>query len=212
MKILIADDHALYRKGIRDLMRRLDAGPVEVLETGDWQTTLALLAQHPDSALVLVDLHMPGMESFEGLRLVLDCVEAVPVVVITASESPLDMKRALDAGAMGYIAKTETPEVMVNALRLVLSGGVYVPPKLVRSSSPSVAARANGLPYGLTPRQYEVLQRLAQGASNKEIGRALGMAERTVKIHVSAVLRALGVTNRQQVAQALDRRVKGPRK
>lgn len=203
MKILVADDHALYRKGLRDLVQRLDTGMVDVLEACNWQSALDLLARNPDSALAVVDLHMPGVEPFAGLRLLLDKIETVPVVVITASESPLDMKRALDAGAMGYIAKTETPEVMASALRLVLSGGVYVPPKLVRSSVPPVAARANGLPFGLTPRQYDVLQHLARGKSNKEIARALGMAERTVKIHVTAVFKALGVTSRRQVAGAL---------
>lgn len=201
VKILIADDHALYRKGMRDLIRQFDAG-AEILEVGDWQSALELLERHPDSALAVIDLNMPGMETFEGLRAFLDRGETVPVVVMSASESPLDMKRALDAGAMGYIAKSETAAVMTGALRLVLSGGIYVPPRLIQTS-PTPGVQSNGRPFGLTPRQYDVLTRLADGKSNKEIGRELGMAERTVKIHVGAVLKALGVTNRRQVAKAL---------
>lgn len=201
MKILIADDHALYRKGMGDLIRQFDAD-AEILEAGDWQSALALLARYPDSALAVIDLNMPGMETSEGLRTFLDRGETVPVVVMSASESPVDMKRALDAGAMGYIAKSETAAVMTGALRLVLSGGIYVPPRLIQTL-PTPGTRANGRPFGLTPRQYDVLTRLADGKSNKEIGRELGLAEHTVKIHVGAVLKALGVTNRRQVAKAL---------
>lgn len=201
MKILIADDHTLYRKGMCDLIRQFDAG-AEILEAGDWQSAIAQMLRHPDGALAVIDLNMPGMDAFAGLRAFLEQIETVPVVVMSASESPVDMKRALDAGAMGYIAKSETAAVMTGALRLVLSGGIYVPPRLIQSS-PTPGTQSNGRPFGLTPRQYDVLTRLADGKSNKEIGRELGMAERTVKVHVGAVLKALGVTNRRQVAKAL---------
>lgn len=198
MKILIADDHALYRKGMRDLLQRLDAGAIEILEAHDWQTALARMAEHPDSALAVIDLHMPGMEAFAGLRAFLDRGETVPVVVMSASESPLDMKRALDAGAMGYIAKSETAAVMSGALRLVLAGGIYVPPKLIQSASLAQPARSNGIPFGLTPRQYDVLNLLVQDKSNKAIAQELKMSDRTVKAHLGAIFKALGVSNRQQ--------------
>lgn len=203
MKILIADDHALYRKGVRDLLSQLDANTIEILEAGDWQTALALMAQHPDSTLAVIDLHMPGMQAFEGLRTFLDQVETVPVVVISASESPLDMKRALDAGAMGYIVKSETAAVMASALRLVLAGGIYVPPRLIQSSSPAQPARSNGLLFGLTPRQYDVLNLLAQEKPNKTIARELNLSDRTVKAHLGAIFKALGVSNRQQAIKAV---------
>ena len=206
MKILIADDHALYRKGMRDLVQQLDTGVIDILEAGDWQVALALMVQHPDSALAVIDLNMPGMESFGGLQIFIDQIETVPMVVMSASESPLDMKRALDAGAMGYIAKSETAAVMTSALRLVLAGGMYVPPKLIQSSSLAQLARSNGRPFGLTPRQYDVLDRLVQGKSNKEIAQGLNMTERTVKAHVGAIFKALGVANRQQAIKAVERR------
>lgn len=197
-QILIADDHALYRKGMCDLIRQFDAD-AQILEAGDWRSALALLEQYPDSALAVIDLNMPGMETFEGLRAFLDRAETVPVVVMSASESPLDMKRALDAGAMGYIAKSETAAVMSGALRLVLAGGIYVPPRLIQSASLAPAIRSNGIPFGLTPRQYDVLKLLVQDKSNKAIAQELKMSDRTVKAHVGAIFKALGATNRQQV-------------
>lgn len=204
MKILIADDHALYRKGMCDLLKQIDASTIEILEAGAWQTALALMAQHPDSALAVIDLHMPGMEAFDGLRTFLDQVETVPVVVITASESPFDMKRALDVGAMGYIAKSESAAVMSSALRLVLSGGIYVPPKLIQASRFAQPAQANGLPFGLTPRQYDVLNHMVQGKSNKEIAQLRNISDRTVKAHVGAIFKALGVMNRQQAIKVVE--------
>ena len=129
MKILVADDHALFREGLRQMVQQL-ADTVSVLGAHDWQTTLAQAAQNLD--LALIDLNMPGMETFAGLEAFLDRAETVPVVVVSASESLIDMKRALDAGAMGYIAKSEPTPVVLNALRLVLSGGIYVPPRLVQ--------------------------------------------------------------------------------
>lgn len=198
MKILIADDHALYRKGMRELLQQLDTDDLEILETGDWGTTLAQITQHPDCALALIDLNMPGMDGFEGLKTLLERVEIVPVVMMSASESLLDMKRVLDAGAMGYIAKNESAAVMIGALRLVLAGGIYIPPQLLQSS-----VRSKGLPFGLTPRQYEVLDRLTQGKSNKGIAQQLKMSDRTVKAHVGAIFKALGVANRQQAIKAV---------
>jgi two-component system, NarL family, nitrate/nitrite response regulator NarL len=204
MKILIADDHSLFRKGLANLMPGLATETIEILEAGDWQTAVGTLARHPDCALAVVDLHMPGMEAFAGLSALIERAVTVPVVVMTASESPLDMKHALDIGVMGYVAKSEAAAVMVSALRLVLAGGIYVPPRLVLASSSSAPARAGALPFGLTVRQYEVLERLAQGASNKAIAQDLALSERTVKAHVGAIFKALGVGSRQQAIALVE--------
>ena len=134
MKILVADDHALFREGLRPVVQQLGAD-VTMLEAHDWQSALVLMTQQPDMALALIDLTMPGSEAFAGLKTLLDRAETVPVVVVSASESVLDMKRVLDAGAMGYLAKSEMAGVVLSALRLVLSGGIYIPPRLIRSSS-----------------------------------------------------------------------------
>lgn len=205
MKILVADDHALYRKGLGDLLQQLDAGRVDLLHASDWKSALTQMAQYPDSELALVDLYMPGMEPYVGLKALLNQAVTVPVVVVTASESPLDMKRVLDAGAAGYIAKSESADVMLGALRLVLSGGIYVPPKLVQSS-PVDVPRVTPLPFGLTPRQFDVLERLLQGKTNKEIAKDLSLTDRTVKSHVGAIFKILGVSNRQQAIKVVENR------
>lgn len=204
MKFLIADDHALYRKGICDLLCQFNTKKIEIIEAGNWQDAITMVAMYPESELAIVDLNMPGMDAFEGLQVFLDSAEAVPVVVISSSLSQFDMKRALDAGAMGYIVKNESTAVMTGALRLVLAGGIYVPPQLLQTSSPEIPLRQHALPYGLTPRQYEVLQLVTQDKSNKAIASELNMSDRTVKAHIGAILKVLGVSNRQQAIKAIN--------
>ena len=203
MKILIADDHALFREGLRQIVQPL-ADEADILEAHDWQTALAQVAQEPDIALALMDLGMPGMEAFTGLKTFLDRAETVPVVVISASESVLDMKRALDAGAMGYVTKSEARPVMLSALRLVLSGGIYIPPRLIQSPLSSPSDRDSTQPFGLTPRQFEVLNALVQGKSNKQIARDLNLSGATVKAHVGAIFKTLNVSNRLQAIRVAE--------
>ncbi len=199
MKLLVADDHTLFREGLRYILTQLDPA-VTILEAADHKAARALIEAHPDADLALIDLHMPG----EGGASVLDMLRAdaltVPVVVLSASEDRREVRAALDAGAMGFIPKSESSEVMLGALRLVLAGGVYVPPMLLGGS---IGAATDA--HGLTPRQREVLQRLVQGQSNKQIGRELGLSLPTVKAHVAAIFKALHVANRTQVARAAER-------
>ena len=203
MKILVADDHALFREGLRQVVQQLAPGcaaATQMLEAHDWQSALTQMAAHPDIALALVDLSMPGMESFAGLTLLLERAETIPLVVVSASESVLDMKRALDAGAVGYLVKSETAAVMLGALRLVLAGGMYVPPRLVLSG------KGNGrLPFGLTQRQFAVLQALVQGKSNKVIAQDFDLSVATVKAHVSAIFKALNVRSRAEAMRVLEK-------
>lgn len=195
MKILVADDHALFRDGLRHVLRQL-ADDVELIEAGDHATAAALVTIHPDADLMLVDLAMPGRDPFAALATLLDRAQAIPIVVLSANEDPRDIRRALDAGVVGYIPKRESAAVMLGALRLVLAGGVYVPALLLQSPPP---ARRNGEGL-LTQRQLDVLQHLMQGKSNKEIGRELDLSEATVKVHVTAIFRSLNVQNRTQAA------------
>lgn len=208
MKILVADDHALFREGLRYVLARLDDA-VEVLEARDGAEALALASRQPDLELVLMDLAMPGMDGVAGLRALRARIPSVPVVILAASEEPDDVRLVLDGGAMGFIPKSSTSDVMLSALRLVLAGGVYLPPALLdrspaaRGPLPRRATSLEGL--GLTPRQHDVLRLLGRGKSNKEIAQALGLAEGTVKLHVSAILRALDVENRTQAVIAAAR-------
>lgn len=200
MKILIADDHTLFRDALRQVVQRLD-DDVTVLEAQDWNAAVEMGRLNPDIALALVDLKMPGMQEFVGLDAFLTLTEAVPVVVVSASESVFDMQRVFNAGAMGFLAKNETMDVFLSALRLVLSGGFYVPQKLIQRPVSAEPVQCGAALFGLTPRQFEVLKAMIQGMSNKEIANLLNLSEVTVKVHVSAIFKTLSVTNRLQAVQ-----------
>jgi DNA-binding NarL/FixJ family response regulator len=159
------------------------------------------LATHCDLDLILLDLFMPGANGFELLSQVCGSATAAPLVVLSGSEDVAHMRKALDCGAAGFIPKSAPRAVMLSALRLVLAGGVYLPPELMQAPPPSAARNAAPDNLGaLTERQREVLMRLSQGLSNKQIARDLGLSENTVKVHVAAILRALGASNRTEAA------------
>jgi len=200
MKILIADDHTLFRGALSQVVQQLD-DEVVVLEAPDWQVAVEMARIHQDITLALVDLKMPGMQEFSGLDAFMLLARSTFVVVVSASESVFDMQRVFDAGAMGFIAKNESMDVFLSALRLVLAGGFYVPQKLIQRPV-SVEPRQSGSAlFGLTPRQFEVLQAMIQGKSNKEIASQLSLSEVTVKVHISAIFKSLNVTNRLQAIQ-----------
>ncbi len=207
MKILVVDDHPLILEALRLVLQRLEA-TVEVVEAPSAEAGRRLAAEHPDLDLLLLDLTLPGVNGLELLEELRQDYPAVPVVVLSASERPEDVVRALDLGAMGYIPKTSSNEVMLQALRLVFSGGIYVPRAAIaqqaqltpvsatRTSAPGSVLAPHEL--GLTERQIEVLALILQGLPNKLICRQLNLSEGTVKIHVAAILRALNVHNRTQ--------------
>jgi two-component system nitrate/nitrite response regulator NarL len=198
MKLLVVDDHPLVRAGVASALQSL-AGTDPVLQAGDGIEALDQLAQHPDVAAILLDLRMTGMA---GLALLIQLTRlhpGMPALVLSSSEDPDDVRRVLKAGARGYCPKSANPATVIAALQLVLSGEVYVPPFMAMSAEVEAAPSE---PSGLTPRQHEVLQALCSGMSNKEIARALGMQEKTVKGHVSAIFRCLNVVHRLQAVEA----------
>jgi DNA-binding NarL/FixJ family response regulator len=213
VKILIVDDHPLIREAMRSVLKQLD-GAIEVLEAGTCDEALAIAGREPELALVLLDLRLPGTSGLAGLQVLRERHPSVPVVVLSASEDRGEVMRALDLGAMGFIPKTQPSGVMIGALKLVLSGGVYLPADVMSQPMPTAQAsdtegiydpKAQGAELGLTPRQAEVLSLLIQGKPNKLICRDLNLAEGTVKIHVAAILKALGVMNRTQAVVAVSR-------
>jgi DNA-binding NarL/FixJ family response regulator len=204
MKTLIADDHPLLRDALSQILRSLDSRVI-LLEAAEGDAVRRLVQEHPDLDLLLLDLCLPGVR---GLDLFLELRRqqpTLPIVAISGIEDPVTVKAVLAGGGMGYIPKSSPPPVMIQALRLVLAGGRYLPPALLaqEAGTPGVVteeapAGATPAALGLTARQEQVLHCLVQGLANKEICRVLGLAEATVKIHVSAILKALRVTSRTQ--------------
>ncbi len=203
MKILIGDDHLLFREGLRRLLEQLHAD-AEFFEAGTFSELIEQCRSSAPFDIVLMDLHMPGWSGFEGMREVQNLLPGTPVVVISASETLSDIRNALDHGVTGYIPKSSSVKVMMGALNLVFSGGIYVPPGAITFGVDNALNRhadestGRGGNYGLTQRQREVLECLSAGKSNKQIAYELGLSEGTVKIHVTAIFKSLGVKNRTQ--------------
>lgn len=203
MRFLIVDDHAVLRNGLTTLLRQVEPGTA-ILEAGNAAQGLELAMQHADLDAVFLDLEMPGMSGIAAIEAFGERRPDLPIIVFSASEDPRDVRRALAAGALGYVPKSASATTLLAAVRLVLQGEVYVPPLMLNDASPEppppVAADPSPVQGRLTERQAEVLRRIALGQSNKEIANALDLSEKTVKVHVSGVFRTLNVVNRAQAA------------
>lgn len=212
MKILLVDDHALFREGMRYVLQQLPE-KVEILEAGDFPDGLKIAMQHPELDLALLDLNMPGSEGPVSIRFFHQRYPHIPVVVVSGEDGRGYMEKVMSYGAMGFISKNSTAPVMISALNLVLSGGVYVPPQMLRRHEAVVEKKPdftdrrslNTNEYGLTQRQMDVLAHLAAGLSNKEIAEAIHLAEGTVKIHIAAVYQTLRVSNRMEAVRMAEK-------
>ncbi|CAA7619259.1 Response regulator containing a CheY-like receiver domain and an HTH DNA-binding domain (fragment) [Candidatus Terasakiella magnetica] len=205
MKILIADDHELFRDGLRHVLGQFEGPPV-IVEASDFNEAIAAVQREKDMDIVLLDLSMPGMSWADGLHRLKELLpDSVPLIVLSASDDRRHVLQAVNMGAAGFIPKTSSSRVMLSALKLVLSGGVYLPPALLEQGGPDgdgIPSATESAIASLTPRQREVLALLGQGKSNKEIARVLELAEGTVKLHVTAILKALNVNNRTRAVVA----------
>ena len=203
MRILLVDDHALFREGMKHILAQLD-NIDEIVEADSYTQALEIIGDDTNFGLALVDLAMPGLDNFSGLQTLCREIGDTPVVVVSAMEGGSEIRQAMDCGASGYIPKTLDSNVVISALQLVFSGGVYLPPNLLSAENTDMRGRRAGSRTGssgnarLTPRQGDVLDLMAKGYSNKEIARKLNLAEGTVKLHVTALLKALEVSNRTQ--------------
>jgi DNA-binding NarL/FixJ family response regulator len=195
MKVLVADDHPMVRDALARTVQRADAD-ADIHEAADFAAAERVCELHAPE-LGLVDLNMPGMHGVEGLRRLRRQFPAVALIVASGQEDPPTIRTVLGAGANGFFPKSAAPELLLQAIRLVQAGGVYVPPSVLADFRDG-APPAKPDTAGLTPRQLAVLQRLLQGLPNKLIGRELGLTEGTVKIHIAAILRALRVRNRTE--------------
>ena len=208
MRFLVADDHAVFRVGLFYLLQRLDP-EAEVLEASDYAEALEIAEREESIDLILVDLLMPGIEGYSGISSLRDRARSAPIIVVSARENQADVQASFDNGAMGYLPKSSSSEVMLNAIRLVLAGGMYLPPALLGKKEGDTRADGLETSFGqprlservarsLTRRQRDVMRLLALGRSNKAIAQELDLAEGTVKVHVSAIFKALNVTNRTE--------------
>jgi DNA-binding NarL/FixJ family response regulator len=206
MKLLVVDDHPIFRDGLAALLRQ-SVDHATVLQAPGCASALEIAAAHPDLDAVFVDLVMPGMTGDMAVREFRRVRPELPVIVLSSSENPGDVRRALQAGALGYIPKSADPKTLLSALQLVLSGSIYVPPLMaLTAETVTDSGRGRETPGSiaqLTERQVEVLERVSRGLSNKEISAQLGIAEKTVKAHIAAIFKTLNVVNRTQAANAM---------
>jgi len=196
-KLLVADDHPLFRAAVLHALRER-LGPVDAVEAASVSALDAALAANPDVELLLLDLTMPGARGFSSLVHLRGERPELPVIVISSNDHPRVIRRAQQFGAAGFIPKSSPAETIGDAVREVLDGGVWFPPLSAERSDADdrLAARL----AQLTPQQFRVLLCMADGLLNKQIAHELGLAENTVKVHVTAILRKLDCYSRTQAA------------
>lgn len=210
LKLLVVEDHALVREGLARLLRQLEE-KVEVTETADFEAALAALDDERDFDLVLLDLALPGIDGFAGLNILRQRYPALPVAVVSAFDDLPTVTRVLNNGASGFIPKALSGDDLLNAVREVLAGNIFRPghlrPAKIDDAAPLPPSKGAVKPaeVGLTDRQAQVLALMVRGLSNREIADQLELSEGTVKIHATAVFKALGVTSRTQALVAAAR-------
>lgn len=199
MNILLVDDHALFREGFRLMLARLLPTPPDIVEAGSAEAGLAAVAGC-DFDLIFLDLGLPGLDGLDGLRAFRQACPATCLVVLSAIDGAEMVRQALLYGAQGYIPKTIGADVMRDALAQILDGRIYAPANAAPTDG---SERLDDI---LTARQVEVLVELCAGRANREIADQLGMSENTVRAHVSAVFRALGVRSRTEAVLLAKRK------
>ena len=226
MKVLLIDDHPLILSALQTVIQGL-GDDVTVVGASSARAARGILKADADFDLVLLDLQLGDADGFDVLVEFRAAYPALPVVVVSASDRTSDVIRSIDLGAMGFVPKRASNETLFEALHMVMSGGIYVPPMTMGSERPSEKPQGDTVPgylaivreqsagveplkqpslatIGLTPRQTEVLGLLLQGKPNKLIARELNLSVETVKDHVAAVLRALNVCSRTQAVLAVS--------
>jgi DNA-binding NarL/FixJ family response regulator len=199
---MIVEDHTLVREAMAQTLSRLEAG-VECVEARDADDALARLARDGSFDLAVIDLMLPEMNGFSLLAVMAKRFPDVPTIVVSAMDDEASVRRAIKGGASGFVSKARSGEELLRAVKVVLGGGVHTP------EMPTTNGRRTGAPaserFGLTAAQSRVLELLAQGRTNREIAELLGLSEGTVKVHMSAIFRALNVSNRAQALVVISR-------
>ncbi len=196
MKILVVDDHSIFRAGVTALFEHAGRGAV-VEQAGGVADALARLEAQDDFDLVLLDLNLPEGDGIAAIGSFLQVRRDVKIVMLSASEELKDVRRALAAGAVGYVPKSASAQTLLSAIEIVAAGDVFVPSVILARGHASGSTGAL-----LTVRQIDVLKLVARGLPNRTIAAELGLSEKTVKVHVTAIFKALDVVNRTQAAAA----------
>ena len=207
MKILIADDHELFLKGLEMILR--DYNPeLELVCAKNYTEIFSIIAAEKDFNLILTDLAMPGSKWLDAVQRIHQSLPETPIIILSAVFDKEIVQKTIEIGAAGYIPKTSSNAVIISAVNLVLSGGVYIPPELLQDTSQdefNLLKQVENLPPAqdvsekvkiLSPRQIDVIRLISKGKSNKQIAYELGLSEGTVKLHVTAILKILNVYNR----------------
>jgi len=201
MYALIADDHDLFRQGlVRALSEKVD--DLALLEANSMQSARRIIQEyHQKLDLVLLDHCLPDGKGLELLKEIQLLYPLLPIAMLSAREDYILMQESIDAGAVGFLPKSTTTAILLGAINLLLSGGIYIPPNLYQMSQQAETATTT---FMLTTRQEEVLQLVSCGCSNKEIAYRLNIAEATVKAHVTVILRSRGVDSRSMLRHEVD--------
>ncbi len=196
MKILLVDDHALFRDGLKLILTQI-GNEVEISECGSCEEAYRIIKESEGFNLILLDVDLPVISGMEGLQEFRRLDPSAPIVFLSGSDDHKLIKRALEMGVMGYIPKTLGSEIIIQALQLILKGGRYVPDNILQGTDKPVHPDIT-----LTARQQEILNLISQGKANKEIASILGIADNTVRVHISAIFQTLKVNNRTEAAFA----------
>ncbi len=213
MKFLIADDHELFLKGLEMILN--DYNPnIKLISAKDYLEVFSIIEKEKDFNLILTDLAMPGAKWLEAIKKIHDELPETPIIILSAVFDREIVQKTIEIGAAGYIPKTSSNAVILSAVNLVLSGGVYIPPELLKDTEQNefdLLKQVEGMPPSqdvqekikiLSPRQIDVLRLISKGKSNKQIAYELGLTEGTVKLHVTAILKILNVYNRTGAVMA----------
>lgn len=210
MKVLLIDGHVLFRDAL-GLQIRMRFRGLHVLQAGDVSTAVQLLSRHPDVRLMLLDLDLLDGQGLQAIASLREQAPAARLVVLSADDRPHTVQQAVGAGACGFVLKTVDGDTLARVLQVALDGGVYLPPGSTHPLLDPLATWPQDVPpdalrhLGLTPRQVDVLRLLIQGQPNKLICRSLQMSASTVKTHLAAVFRRLGVSSRAQAVATVSR-------
>ena len=199
MKIIIADDHELFLKGLEFMLQNQFEG-AEIITASNYSELFSLLQKTKDADLIITDLAMPGASSIEGIEKIHDLAQNTPIIILSAVFDSDIIGKTIEIGVGGYILKASSNKDIVSAINLVLAGGVYIPNDLIQEEKglifPDIEANFKSDKPDFTPRQNEILQKIAEGKSNKQIAFELNITEGTVKYYITAILKKLGVYNR----------------